>query len=125
MYNIAVIPGDGIGREVMEATINVLKSLDIDLKLFASTATRTNLRYSVIHADTDADKYVKLRQLVTEHRCPTIVYVSRTRRTIELATKLSRDGLKALPFNGKMNADEKTAKLKEIVKLIILFLKIS
>ena len=30
MYNIAVIPGDGIGREVMEATINVLKSLDID-----------------------------------------------------------------------------------------------
>lgn len=85
------------------------KSLDIDLKLFASTATRTNLRYSVIHADTDADKYVKLRQLVTEHRCPTIVYVSRTRRTIELATKLSRDGLKALPFNGKMNADEKTA----------------
>ena len=30
MYNIAVIPGDGIGKEVMEATINVLKSLDID-----------------------------------------------------------------------------------------------
>ena len=30
MYDIAVIPGDGIGREVMEATINVLKSLDID-----------------------------------------------------------------------------------------------
>ena len=27
MYNIAVIPGDGIGKEVMEATINVLKSL--------------------------------------------------------------------------------------------------
>ncbi len=92
------------------------KSLDIDLKLFASTATRTNLRYSVIHADTDADKYVKLRQLVTEHRCPTIVYVSRTRRTIELATKLSRDGLKALPFNGKMNADEKTANQDAFMK---------
>lgn len=30
MYNIAVIPGDGIGKEVMEATINVLESLDID-----------------------------------------------------------------------------------------------
>ncbi|MBR5503476.1 MAG: NAD-dependent isocitrate dehydrogenase [Methanobrevibacter sp.] len=30
MYEIAVIPGDGIGREVMDATINVLKSLDID-----------------------------------------------------------------------------------------------
>ena len=30
MYNIAVIPGDGIGKEVMDACINVLKALDID-----------------------------------------------------------------------------------------------
>ena len=30
-YQIAVIPGDGIGKEVMEATINVLNSLDLDL----------------------------------------------------------------------------------------------
>ena len=30
MYNIAVIPGDGIGREVMDACIKVLDSLDID-----------------------------------------------------------------------------------------------
>ena len=30
MYNIAVIPGDGIGKEVMEASITVLKSLGID-----------------------------------------------------------------------------------------------
>ena len=30
MYNIAVIPGDGIGREVMDACISVLNSLDID-----------------------------------------------------------------------------------------------
>ena len=30
MYNIAVIPGDGIGKEVMEATITVLKSLGIN-----------------------------------------------------------------------------------------------
>ena len=31
-YNIAVIPGDGIGREVIKATIDVLKCLDIDFK---------------------------------------------------------------------------------------------
>jgi ATP-dependent DNA helicase RecQ len=85
------------------------QSLNLDLKLFASTASRTNLRYSVIHADTDNDKYMKLRQLVAESQCPTIVYVSRTRRTKELAIKLTRDGYKALPFNGKMNADEKIA----------------
>ncbi|BBL62190.1 isocitrate/isopropylmalate family dehydrogenase [Methanobrevibacter arboriphilus] len=32
MYKIAVIPGDGIGKEVMEATLNVLEALDIDFK---------------------------------------------------------------------------------------------
>ena len=30
MYNIAVIPGDGIGKEVMEATLHVLEALDIE-----------------------------------------------------------------------------------------------
>ena len=29
-YQIAVIPGDGIGKEVMEATISVLDELDVD-----------------------------------------------------------------------------------------------
>lgn len=29
-YNIAIVPGDGIGLEVMEATISVLDNLDID-----------------------------------------------------------------------------------------------
>ena len=77
--------------------------------IFASTASRTNLRYSVIHADTDEEKYVKLRSLIAESSCPTIVYVSRTKRTKQLAEKLSRDGYKALPFNGRMDADEKIA----------------
>ena len=29
-YQIAVVPGDGIGKEVMEAAIHVLDALDID-----------------------------------------------------------------------------------------------
>ena len=81
----------------------------MDLELFASTASRTNLHYSVIHLESDNDKYLKLRELVAESDCPTIVYVSRTKRTKELAAKLTRDGYKALPFNGKMEADEKIA----------------
>lgn len=85
------------------------QTLDLSLELFASSASRTNLRYSVIHADTDEDKYMKLRSLVAEASCPVIVYVSRTKRTRKLAEKLSRDGYKALPFNGKMDADEKIA----------------
>lgn len=83
--------------------------LDIDLELFASSASRTNLRYSVVHADTDEDKYNKLRALIAESDCPAIVYVSRTKRTKDLADKLTRDGFRALPFNGKMNSDEKIA----------------
>ncbi|MBM4240278.1 MAG: NAD-dependent isocitrate dehydrogenase [Euryarchaeota archaeon] len=31
MYKIAVIPGDGIGKEVMEATLHVLEALDVEL----------------------------------------------------------------------------------------------
>ncbi len=85
------------------------QTLDLNLELFASTASRTNLHYSVIHAESDNDKYLKLRGLVAEADCPTIVYVSRTKRTKELAAKLTRDGYKALPFNGKMDADEKIA----------------
>lgn len=85
------------------------QTLDLDLDLFASSASRTNLRYSVIHADTDDDKYTKLRSLIAESSCPTIIYVSRTKRTKDLSEKLTRDGYKALPFNGKMNADEKIA----------------
>ena len=83
------------------------QTLNLDLRLFASTASRINLHYSVIHAETDDDKYLKLRGLVAESDCSTIVYVSRTRRTKELANKLTRDGYKALPFNGKMETDEK------------------
>lgn len=83
------------------------QTLNVELELFASTASRTNLHYSVIHADNDHDKYIKLRELVAESNCPTIVYVSRTKRTKELAVKLSQDGYKALAFNGKMEADEK------------------
>ena len=78
-----------------------------DLELFATTASRTNLHYSVIHVDTDEEKYSRLRSLVKTTDGPTIVYVSRTKRTRELAAKLSRDGMKALPYNGKMDADEK------------------
>lgn len=85
------------------------QTLGLDLQLFASSASRTNLRYSVIHADTDEVKYSRLRSLIAESDCPVIVYVSRTKRTRLLAEKLTRDGYKALAFNGQMDADEKIA----------------
>lgn len=91
------------------------QTVGLDLRLFASSATRTNLRYSVLHAETDEEKYTKLRSLITGTTCPVIVYVSRTKRTHLLAAKLTRDGFKALPYNGKMDADEKIANQEDFM----------
>ena len=81
--------------------------LGLELKVFAANSERKNLRYSVLHADTPDEKYNILRSLILAHNCPTIVYVSRTKRTKLLAEHLFRDGIRALPFNGKMEAAEK------------------
>ena len=81
--------------------------LGLELKVFAANAERKNLRYSVLHADTPEEKYNLLRSLILGHNCPSIVYVSRTRRTRELAQHLVSDGIRALPFNGKMEAADK------------------
>ena len=81
--------------------------LGLELKVFAANAERKNLRYSVLHADTPDEKYNLLRSLIIGHNSPTIVYVSRTRQTRELAQHLADDGIRALPFNGKMEAAEK------------------
>jgi len=81
--------------------------LGLELKVYAANAERKNLRYSVLHADTPDEKYALLRSLILGHNCPSIVYVSRTRSTRELAQHLVSDGIRALPFNGKMEATEK------------------
>ncbi len=85
------------------------KKLGLDLEIFASSATRENLHYTVLHKETDDEKYNALRSLIAKKNCPTIVYVSRTKRTFDLAKKLTSDGFRALPFNGKMESGEKIA----------------
>ena len=85
------------------------RKLGLELELFASTAARTNLRYSVIHAETEEEKYNHLRNLLTANDSPTIIYVSRTRKTREIAEKLTSDGFPTLPFNGKMDPNDKIA----------------
>ncbi len=61
------------------------KTLNINLQIFASSANRTNLRDSVIHVDTDEEKYMRLRSLIAQSNCPAIMYVSRTKCTRQLA----------------------------------------
>ena len=55
-------------------------------KLFASSASRENLRYSVLFRETEEEKYNTLRNLIARRGCPTIVYVSRTGRSEKPAT---------------------------------------
>ena len=111
-------------QKVVQDICDYFKSwLGTDLQLFASSASRTNLHYSVIHVDSGGNKYNLLRSLVEKTDCPTIIYVSRTKRTRELAQKLTRDGISALPYNGKMDADEKVhnqeAFMSDKVRIIV------
>lgn len=85
------------------------EKLDLDLALYTSGAGRKNLRYEVLYKESDEEKYTTLRWLIEQKNCPTIVYVSRTKRTTELAQKLCDDGIAALAFNGKMDKAEKQA----------------
>lgn len=85
------------------------RKLGLSLKLFAANAERENLKYTVLHAETEEEKYTHLRSLIIGHNCPTIVYVSRTAKTKSLADHLQCDGITALPFNGKMESADKVS----------------
>jgi ATP-dependent DNA helicase RecQ len=85
------------------------EKLSIDLEVFKSAASRTNLQYKVFEKGNKEDKYNTVRDLIEEKNCPTIIYVSRTRKAYLLAEKLSDDGFNAKPYHGKMDVKEKTA----------------
>lgn len=83
--------------------------LGIDLTLYVSQAARENLHYTVWHIEEPEDKYPKLRELIEQKNCPTIVYVSRVDSTTALAERLTKDGFSALAYNGQMSSENKTA----------------
>ena len=99
------------------------QKLDLNFELFASAATRENLHYAVLYNETEDDKYNSLRNLIEQKNCPTIVYVSRTRKTVQLAEKLTSDGFPAKPYNGKMDPNDKVANQeafkKNKIKIIV------
>lgn len=85
------------------------QKLGLQLELFTSAASRTNLHYKVLAKGDDEDKYLAVRDLITDKNCPTIIYVSRTKKATELTQRLKGDGLTAKAFHGKMTASEKIA----------------
>jgi ATP-dependent DNA helicase RecQ len=84
------------------------EKLAMDLEVFCTSATRTNLKYKVIEKKSQEEKYITLRNLIQEKECPTIIYVSRTKRAYELAERLTKDGYLAKPYHGKMDKKEKS-----------------
>jgi len=97
-------------QKVIEDIRNYFREkLSLELELFTSKTSRTNLHYKVFEKGNEEDKYQMLRDLIQDKNCPTIVYVSRTRKAYKLAERLTQDGLDAKPYHGKMDVQEKTA----------------
>jgi ATP-dependent DNA helicase RecQ len=85
------------------------EKLSLDLELFTSKTSRTNLQYKVFEKGNEEEKYQTVRDLIEKKNCPTIIYVSRTRKAYLLAERLTKDGFNAKPYHGKMDVKEKTA----------------
>ena len=54
--------------------------------------------------------------LIVEKNCPTIIYVSRTKKAYQLAEKLTKNGFNAKPYHGKMDVKEKTENQDAFIK---------
>ncbi|SDF72089.1 ATP-dependent DNA helicase RecQ [Pedobacter terrae] len=84
------------------------EKLQLDLKVFRADTSRNNLHYRVYQRDNEEEKYSQLRDIIEEKNCPTIVYVSRTKRARKLTQKLTSDGFIARAYHGKMEKGEKS-----------------
>lgn len=101
---------------VVEDIRNYFKNrLNLDLELFQASVRRKNLHYKVIQLDSDESKYDMLRNLLAQKDCPTIIYVSRTKKAEKIAEKLSTDGYDALAFHGQMDRQDKTSHQDEFI----------
>ncbi|WP_372997777.1 RecQ family ATP-dependent DNA helicase [Lutispora sp.] len=95
-------------QKVVEDIRNYFKDkLSLELELYCTSASRTNLRYRVFKRESEEEKYNTMRDLIDSKRCPTIIYVSRTGKTYSLANRLTKDGYTAKPYHGKMDKQEK------------------
>lgn len=104
-------------RKVIEDICLYFKEkLSIDLEIFSSKAARTNLQYKVFEKGDEEEKYNTVRDLIEEKNCPTIIYVSRTKKAFALAERLTKDGFDAKPYHGKMESKEKTANQDAFIK---------
>ncbi|NMA74426.1 MAG: RecQ family ATP-dependent DNA helicase [Bacteroidales bacterium] len=92
------------------------EKLSIELEMYKTNASRSNLNYKVLEKENNKDKYYAVRNLVDEKNCPTIVYVSRTKRAEELALRLCEDGYEARVYHGQLDKQIKTENQDAFIK---------
>jgi len=90
--------------------------LALELDVFHANSSRENLRYRVLNKRDEEEKYETIRELLQTKNCPTIIYVSRTRKAYELANKLCDDGFVAKPYHGRMDKNAKTENQDAFIK---------
>ena len=97
-YQIAVIPGDGIGKEVMEATISVLDELNVDFDYVYGIAgdeckAHISLQMTIVVIDIFEIIHIKHNQHPTPPghlRCPVQIaaLVQKSGKSIQLIPHL-------------------------------------
>ena len=85
------------------------EELNLELTEFITRQSRINLKYQVISVQSKEEKFENLAQILQENQGPSIVYVTLTKTTEELAQKLNGLHLKTGYFHGKMEAKNKKA----------------
>ncbi len=102
-------------RKVVEdIKVYFKEKLSLELEVYKAKSTRKNLTYKVFSKDSES-KYNTVRNLIEMKNCPTIIYVSRTRKAYNLAEQLQKDGFDAKPYHGKMDAKEKTQNQNDFI----------
>jgi ATP-dependent DNA helicase RecQ len=89
--------------------------LGLPLRVFKAPGRRHNLTYNVQPARGEA-KYGRLKSLVASSDGPKIIYVSRVKTAEDLAESLTRDGLKALPYHGQMDSNQKVRNQDQFIR---------
>ncbi|MER2998957.1 RecQ family ATP-dependent DNA helicase [Pontibacter populi] len=94
--------------EVVQDIIHYFKEqANLNLKLYQTSASRTNLTYKASKVDGKESKMQQLKDLLQDLTEPAIVYVSRTNTAVQIAEELKKSGIKAVAFHGKMESDLK------------------
>lgn len=82
-------------------------TLGLKLNVYKTKISRPNLHYRIIQIKDDKQKFQELLRLLDETNGAIIIYVTKVKSCNKLANKLIQDGYNALPYNGKMDRDQK------------------